>query len=85
MATDATPAENVPDEKVTGKRIDKDFRQEDRPEMEAPPVREVEVVEDAGVSKEPMPTPEDAQPAENTERVTLVDGNDGVTRKFPQE
>lgn len=83
MPTNASPAENAPDENVTGRRIDNP--PQEQPAMEPAPVQEVNVVEDAGPSAEPMATPEDATPAEDVKRVTTVDGNDGVTREFPQE
>lgn len=82
MSENATPAEKNPDRNVTGRRID---RPDEGAAMEQPPVQEVNTVDDAGVSSEPMATPEDAAPAEDAKRVTTVDGNDGVTREFPQE
>ena len=79
MPSNTQPADSdLPDEKVTGKRVD----QQPNVEMQRAPVK---TIDDAGPSDEPMKTPEDAEPAEDVERVTTVDGNDGVTREFPEQ
>lgn len=82
MPENASPAEEAPGRNVTGRRVDRP--DEGAATMEEPPVQKVNVVDDAGPSSEPMATPEDAAPAEDVKRVTTVDGNDGVTREFPE-
>ena len=78
---DAKPAEPV-DEPESDEFVEEPDEDEDDVLTDEEKDAGVEVVPDAGPSDEPMKT--DAQPAEDQQRFITVDGNDGVTRRFPE-